>query len=363
MKLKIRRPVRHLYSEETLDGLGERMRSVGEIGPQLTDPREILRAASIDRRLLRRTVRKGMEEYVDGQIGLRHGWVEKMMSGNPDEKREIYANLGDQLERMERYSEPYISGMRLLSEAMITALDNSIDSRSPVGKPARERLGRARKYEGARWNFDEGNVTVTSEGGAAAALHRSTVAGAYALIADGFMRLADYLNLMEAATDPEVCRRARSTNDFPEARIGKCFDVTNEIADAIGEIKDGYRFLARSRELGPGKRREMRRSLRLLKGMDLDPLTKATQWYAKLQFNEKPWNRIYQFAIGLTVLGVAAAIATKYLLTRDPFTTALASTEYTIGTGVGIYAATDAGPKTAKWLRTLGDFVDYRHDV
>ncbi len=317
----------------------------------------MMEEAGLNPAILRRTARKCMTEYRDGLVGLRHGWVEKMMSGRPEEKAEIYGNLTGQLEDMERFSEPYISAMRVVADAALRSLAGTSHAKCSVG---REHLMEALEYEGVGWEFDERDLKASADGGLAAVtpgIPDSTYRG-YRMVAEGFMILKDRLNLMEAATDPEVCRDARSTNDFPEARISKCFEGgegrAGSAEEALGIVKEGYRLLSKSDELPRGDRRRAKETLRFLRRLELDSFTRGTQWYARLQFNEKPWSYAYRTALGATMLGVGGAAVT-YFVTGDPVVSTLSGAAYTIGSGVGIYLATDAGPKTAKWVRSLGD--------
>lgn len=344
--------VRDLYSESTLDAAIGRL-TQSEAANQ--DISSILRQFGVDKRVLMRTVKKGVEEYVDGLVALRHGWKPKMMDGTPEEKSEVYNGLHDTVKKMDDFSEPYVSAMRLLSAVALRQLATIAAPRT------QQTIEEALRYEGERYNFDEQNVLVTVKTGLMLPKKEgrkpASVAEAYDSIATEFMHLKDVLNLMEDATTPEVYENVRNTNEFPEARIGKCFEVTHKIDRTLRQIEQGYEFLLNRGELPQGDRRRiMQETLGLLRSLDRGWITRSTQWYAALQFNEKPWNTLYWLSILATGAGV---VSTVYSYTSDPKQIGLffASDGWTICSGVAIYLFTDAGPKTAKWLRKLDDII------
>lgn len=350
--------VRNLYSESTLDAAIERL-TQSEAANQ--DISSILRQLRVDKRTLERTAKKGLEEYVDGLIALRHAWKPKMMDGNPKEKSEIYDGLHDTVKRIDEFSEPYVSAMRLLAAVALRQLATTAESR------AEQAIEEALLYEGAHYAFDEQNVSVTVNNGLTPTHKKegnkpASAAEAYGSIATGFMQLKDVLNLIEDATAPQVYENVRNTNEFPEARIGKCFEVTHKIDRTLKQIERGYEFLLKKGELPQGDRRRIQETLELLRSSDRGWITRSTQWYAALQFNEKPWNTLYWASILATGAGVGGA---AYSYSSDPKELGLffASAAWTIASGAAIYLFTDAGPKTAKLLRKLDERILRYHRV
>lgn len=342
--------VRELYGEETVDAALNRL----ETRPTTEDMDGLLKQIGINPRILKRTVQKGMEEYVDGLVELRHGWKPKMMDGNPEEKKGLYGDLHGTIKRMDEFSEPYVSAMRLIADAALTQLE---EVTSPDAE-SREHVKEASHYTGARHNFDEQNIAVTQIGTRTPATERKKPASmpdAYSQIATGFMRLKDLSNLLEDATTPEVYQNVRNTNEFPEARIGQCFEVAHEIDKAMSQVMEGYKFLSK-KSLREEDKRKVEKTLKFLKGLDRGRITRSTQWYAALQFHEAPWNIAYYASLAATMAGV---IGSAYSLAKEPPAglAFLSSAAWSVISGVGIYSFTDAGPKTAKFLRKLDEKV------
>ena len=358
--------VKDLYSEQTIDEALGRLRQLGERAENLED---VLHAIGIDKKTLTRTVQKGMEEYVDGLVELRHGWKPKTMDGNPEEKKEIYDGLAATIRRMDEFSEPCISAMRLVSEVALKQLTGNAPSE------IRGNIEEALTYTGARYDFDEQNITVTSRDGRIRVPTKrrpSSVGEAYSQITAGFMNLKDLLNLMEDTTNPEVYQNIRNTNEFPEAKIGKCFECAHGIDATMKQLVEGYEFLSKRGGLPRQDKKELDESLKFLKNLDGNRFTRATQWYAALQFHEKPWNKIYNASITSLVVSVAGATYSLNPVLENIQTTGVANTFtnytnevglffasalWTIISGIAVYASTDAGPKTAKLLRILDEKV------
>ena len=249
-----------------------------ETSPQTPeDIDELFGQTGIDKRILTRTVQKGMEEYVDGLVDLRHGWKPKMMDGSPKEKAELYDDLHAMIKRMDEFSEPYVSSMRLISNVALRQLAGTTPQAGMSG--VRQGIEEALTYEGTRYDFDEQSVTVTPVDGRPVATRTNPVSvdGAYSQITDGFTHLKDLLNLVEDATSPEVYDNVRNTNDFPEARIGKCFEAAHEIDRALRQVMGGYEFLLKKADLSTTDKRRINETLKLLKGLDRSKLTRVTQ--------------------------------------------------------------------------------------
>lgn len=328
-----------------------------QTAPQTSSIRDLLRHLNLDRRTLVRTARTGIGEYVDGEVALRHGWKPKMMSGTPKEKKELYGDLAKAIKRMEEFSEPYISAMRIISDGSLRQLARI------AGPGAKQSIETALSYRGARYIFDEQGISVSVEGRQRIQVKKEKISptcDACIRIAAGFMRLKDALNLMEVATDPSVYENVRNTNEFPEARIGKCFEVVREIDAAQAQIKEGYKFLLKKAGLPPAEKRLVAETLELLRDADRRPRTQVAQWYAALQFHEKPWTLFYKASLTTLMASVAGAFYSLY-----PFLTGLAhdtgmllaSAAWTIGSGFAVYFSTDAGPKTVRWIRTLDEKI------
>lgn len=351
---------RELYTEDTLD---EAMRRLDETQSS-DDVNELLRRVGINRKTLARTAQKGMEEYFDGLVDLRHGWKPKMMDGAPNEKREIYGDLYETIRRIDRFSESYVSAMRLIANAALVQLREI----TAFNREDTRIIKQALHYAGARYDFDEGKIGVTSFGSEVPLI----LDDAYSSIASRYMQLKDLLNLMEDATNPHVYENVRNTNEFPEARIGKCFEVAHEIEATLTELKESYRLLLDKGNLSRAERKRIDGTLKLLDGISRRWLTRTTQWYAALQFHEKPWDRAYKISIGATGAGVAGAAYSFYPVLERMQSTGVvntltnysddtmkffASAVWTIISGIGIYAFTDAGPKTARFFRKLDERV------
>lgn len=360
---------RRLYSEPTIDEAIGRLR---QLQPDATEIGEMLHMIGIDKRTLIRTVQKGMEEYVDGLVELRHGWKPKMMDGSSGEKKEIYGGLCATMKRMEEFSEPYVSAMRLVSDI---ALKLAVRDAPQEHQPS---LESAISYQGARYNFDEKNVCVTPVGNEQQRIETRkpvSIADAYSLIAAEFRHLKDQLNMMEDATTPDVYEGVRNTNEFPEARVGKCFETAHEIDRTMKHLIEGHDFLLKREGLTAEGRRKRSETVKLLQGLDRNRLTRATQFYAALQFHEKPWDRAYKASIASLVASVAGAaysfnpvleriqttgIAETFAQYTNDAALFLAGAAWTIISGVAVYTFTDAGPKTAKLLRKVDErFIRY----
>lgn len=149
--------VRELYSEDTLNDAVERLQGLEQTPDSIV---EILEQVGINRRTLVRTVRKGKEEYLDRLLELKQNWNPKMLGGTPKEKKEVYRGFYSIVKDMEEFSEPYISAMRLVTDAALKAMTESY--------MAKERsrfqtlLRRSLEYQGKRLELDAESVGTIS---------------------------------------------------------------------------------------------------------------------------------------------------------------------------------------------------------
>lgn len=344
--------VRDMYREETLNRALGRL----EAPPQTSaDVEDLFVQVGIDKRTLARTVQKGVEEYIDGLVDLRHGWKPKMMDGSPEEKKELYDGLAATIRRMDEFSEPYVSAMRLISDVALRQL--AVIATHSTGEDGRS-IEEALNYKGAHYDFDEHRVRITSAGETVLTKRKklASVTDAYSQITNGFMHLKDLLNLVEAATSMDVYENVTNTNEFPEARIGQCFESAHEIDRTMREVVEGYGFLSKKSNLSRADKGRIDETLKLLKGVDRNWITISTQWYAALQFNEKPWDKAYKISIAATAAGIGGSIYSLAGGTND-WGLFFASAGWTVASGTAIYFFTDAGPKTAKSLRKLDERI------
>ena len=354
--------VKDLYSEATIDEALGRLRQLAVGAENLED---MLHAIRIDRKILTRTIQNGMEEYMDGLVELRHGWKPKMMDGNPKEKNDMYGNLSAIIKRMDEFAEPYVSAMRLVSDVALKQIAGIVSAES------KQSVQEALQYQGARYSFDEQNVLAVQEGEIPTVERKLplSVTDAYSQITSGFIRLKDLLNLLEDATEPAIYENVGNTNEFPEVRIGKCFETADEIDRTAKQIREGYDFLLKKGRLSKKEKNELGETAKLFKSLDRSRLTRATQYYAAIQFHEQPWDRAYNASIASLLCSVSGAAYSFNPFLERIQTTGLAnevvlffaSAAWTIVSGIAVYTFTDAGPKTAKLLRKLDEqLIRYR---
>lgn len=361
-----------IYNDRILDAALTRLNSLGRSQSTLA---ELLERANIEKPILKRTLKQTIIGYIDMQDALRHGWKPKLISGKPEEKEKLYKRLHSIVERLDVFSESYTGAMRLVLNSGLLILNGS----PTTPDWARSKLEETLKYEGAKYVFDEEAVEVRTEGKSKKHLDGETqmnINYAYEKVANETTRLKDLLNLMEEATSPEFHKYVRNTNEFPEARIGKSFEVRGEIDKSVNSLKEAYSYILANapltsesgKRIDPNIGKNVRGVLSLLHSQEQGTITKAIHWYADLKHNEKVWDTAYW----TSMTGLLATVAGEIYM-KTPYATrssgfaheamkVLGSHEFAIFSGLMVCAFTEIGPKIAKLMRKC-DHLLFRYEA